>query len=122
MHAIPLESIADCGLDARAAGRMSDCAGDLPVVCIDATSSGNTSKEEHQQGHEAAGVGLKNCDWFAHKVMRQQGIVKGGPPAQPVALAGGGKSAEERIAEIQNLCDKGIVITKEYEEKWLGLI
>jgi hypothetical protein len=111
---IPLENITDCGLDARGSGVGNNCTGDLSVIYVDTASSGG----KNGTSHEAMGLGLQNVEWFLQEVMNRRDVVKGAPVAQSMLRApGDSKSTEVRIAEIQNLRDKGIITAEEYDTK-----
>jgi hypothetical protein len=127
---IPLENITDCGMDARGTGFMNQCAGDLPTMYVDTASSNNGAGN-----HEAVGLALEHYEWFSQQIMNQRDIVKGhggaryhnattshAVVAQVVDDRGSGKSVEERIKEIKDLLDKGILTEEEYQKKRQDII
>jgi hypothetical protein len=135
VKSIPLENITDCGVQSKANACGNQCAGDLPKMYVDTASS--------QEGrHEAAAVALAGHEWFIREILNRRDIVKQGggwgasavPPmhsntvapapavmATAVEMMERGdttrRSAAERIKEITQLHESGILTNKQYEKK-----
>jgi len=122
VQSIPLENITDCGKDNRGNGCCNNLAGDLPTIYIDTASSGKASSGT-SQNHEAVGYALKNYDWMVTSILSQRDIVKAGrlapvaPVGQVIAVRGDAKTVKERLAELQNLLDSGVISYQEYTKK-----
>jgi hypothetical protein len=121
--AIPLENITDAGLDATGNGCINACAGDLPTIYVDTASSGSTASGV---GHEATGLALANYESFIRQILDGRDAYKAGHRSGPSAMsmqrvdnAGyvGGKSSAERIADIKEFLESGILTQQEYDQK-----
>jgi hypothetical protein len=126
VKSIPLENITDCGLNGCGTGIGNKCAGDLPSVYVDTASSGGSTSNGNR--HEAVGLALKNYEWLIQQILDRRDIVKGrngvaggetvyDAPMAQVVDDRGGKSAEERLAEVKALRDKGILTEEEFQQK-----
>ena len=113
VQSIPLENITDCGKDNRGNGWWNNLAGDLPSIYIDTAS----------QKHEAVGYALKDYDWIVTSILSQRDALKAGrlapvaPVGQIIAVRGDAKTVKERLAELQNLLDSGVISDQEYAQK-----
>lgn len=113
----------------------------MPTIYVDTASSGNVVGAKSGIAHEAVGLGLANYDWFIHEILNQRDIVKnGGLIARSQALAapvtvimdsrggGGGaggngnRSAADRIKEISELRDQGVLTETEFQKKRQDII
>jgi hypothetical protein len=121
---IPLENITDAGLDATGTGCLNKCAGDLPTIYIDTASSGGNATTS--VGHEATGLALANYESFIRQILDSRDAYKAGHRSGPTPMsmervdnAGyvGGKSSAERIADIKELHESGILFQQEYDQK-----
>jgi hypothetical protein len=126
--AIPLENITDAGLDAIGTGCINSCAVDLPTIYVDTASSGNTA---NGVGHEATGLALANYESFIRQILDGRDAYKTGNRSGPAAMsmqrvdnAGyvGDKSPAERIADIKELHESGILSQQEYDQKRKDII
>jgi hypothetical protein len=125
---IPLENITDCGMHTIGNACGNQCVGSLPSVYVDTASS--------REGlHEAEAVALAGHEWFVRETLNRRDIVKqGGGAAVPihstfaptpvmataVAMERGDttrRSAAERINEITQLHQSGILTNEQYEKK-----
>jgi hypothetical protein len=113
--AIPLENITDVGLDDIGKGWVNKCAVDLPTIYVDTASS---------VGHEVTGLALANYESFIREILDSRDAYKAGHRSGPSAMSTvdnvgitSGKSSAERIAEITQLRDTGILTQQEYDQK-----
>jgi hypothetical protein len=121
VQTIPLENITDCGKDSRGKGCCNDLVGDLPSIYVDTASAGGASGK----AHEAAAYALKDNDWMISSILQQRDTVKGGriaPVAQAMLVRGDDKNAKERLAQIKDLLDSGIISHQEYDQKRQDII
>jgi hypothetical protein len=113
-QAIPLENITDAALDARGTGYANQCAGDVPTIYVDTASSTPGM-------HDAVGLGLANYEWFIQQILDHRDAVKAGGSYQGAPAAASmdrsGKSAAERIREITELRDSGVLTQAEFNKK-----
>jgi hypothetical protein len=124
--AIPLENITDAGLDAIGTGWMNKCAVDLPTIYVDTASSGSGSTANGVVKHEATGLALANYEYFIRQILDGRDAHKTGYRSGPSAMSMqrvdndvyvGGKSPAERIADIKELYESGILSQQEYDQK-----
>ena len=121
VQSIPLENITDCGKDNRGNGCCNNLTGDLPTIYIDTASSGASSG--NSQNHEAVGIALKDYEWMVTSILSQRDTAKRGhiapvaPVGQAISARGDAKTAKERLAELQNLLDGGLISDQEYAQK-----
>jgi hypothetical protein len=115
---IPLENITDAGLDAIGKGWLNKCAVDLPTIYVDTASV--------SQGHEAVGLALANYESFIRQILDSRDAYKAAQRSVPSTMSMvrvdndsyvGGKSPAERIANITELRENGILSQQEYDQK-----
>jgi hypothetical protein len=96
---------------------------DLPTIYVDTASSGNTS---NGVGHEATGLALANYESFIRQILDGRDASKAGHSSGPATMsmnrvdnAGyvGDKLPAERIADIKELYESGILSQQEYDQK-----
>jgi hypothetical protein len=139
VKSIPLENITDCGVDSVGQGCLNQCYDALPNIYVDTASGGGGVR-----AREAVGVGLHDHATFIRRILDQRDVVKSGmmghfPPHAmttttpmmyapvPTAVAtvdpmqrgggGGGMSVTDRIKQVQELYDAGLISSTEYETK-----
>ena len=121
VKSIPLSNITDCGFDESGKGFFNSMSGDMPTIYIDTASSGVKG------GHEAFGLGLNNSKAFIDAILHQRDLVTGGPgnvnvsttPVQEavVVLGQSQNNTAERLGQVKDLFDSGVLTASEYEKK-----
>jgi hypothetical protein len=134
VKSIPLENITDCGVDSVGQGCLNQCYDSLPNIYVDTASSygGNAvaAGAGVSSAHEAIGTGLYDHATFIRRILDQRDVLKSGgrflpqatstTPAMAVATIepmhrGGGMSVTDRLKQVQELYDAGVISKTEYE-------
>jgi hypothetical protein len=115
---IPLENITDAGIDAIGKGCLNKCAADLPTIYVDTASA--------TVGHEATGLALANYEYFIRQILDSRDAYKAAQRSGPSTMSmvradnvgyADGKLPAERIANITELLNTGILSQQEYDQK-----
>ncbi|KAI2488663.1 hypothetical protein MHU86_25717 [Fragilaria crotonensis] len=124
VQTIPLESITDFGSNNARSGCGNSCCKPLPMIYVD-TASFVTN--EWSPEHEAMGYGLARQDWLIREVLNRRNNVKGNHSLNscegavvvaPVMERGGStRSAADRMKDITELHNSGVLTREEFLEK-----
>lgn len=118
VKAIPLENLTDISTDNKGRNCFQACVPDYSYMSANTASSVNVGRG--QPGNEGVLVGFNQEFDLRGKILDQRDIVKDGPKApvaQAVVRSDDGKSAKEKIKDLKEMLDDGLISQSEFDQK-----